>query len=138
VRGPQVLLVDDEPRLRGQLRQLLTDYGVDVIAEAGSGREAVELAGRLRPDVVLMDLRMPDMDGITATRLLVAALPSARVIILSAYEDPALRGGADQAGAFAYLVKGCPASQIADAIAQAGADRVDQQASFPATGELDG
>ncbi len=65
-----MLLVDDEPSFRAQLREVLTDYGIVVVAEAGSGLEGVEVARRLRPDVVLMDLRMPEMDGITATRLL--------------------------------------------------------------------
>jgi len=58
-----VLLVDDEPRLRAQLGAVLADYGVAVIGEAATGREGVELACRLRPDVVLMDLRMPELDG---------------------------------------------------------------------------
>ena len=59
---PGVLLVDDEPRLRGQLGALLGDYGIAVVGEAGNGREGVELACRLRPDVVLMDMRMPELD----------------------------------------------------------------------------
>jgi CheY-like chemotaxis protein len=58
---PGVLLVDDEPRLRGQLGALLGDYGIAVVGEAGNGREGVELACRLRPDVVLMDMRMPEL-----------------------------------------------------------------------------
>ena len=66
---PSVLLVDDEPRLRAQLRAVLDDYEVVVVGEAGSGREGVELALRLRPQVVLMDLRMQELDGIAATRL---------------------------------------------------------------------
>jgi DNA-binding NarL/FixJ family response regulator len=120
--GPRVLLVDDEPKFRAQLREVLTDYGVVVVAEAGSGRDAVELAGRLRPDVVLMDLRMPEMDGITAARLLAEALPSCRVIILSAYDDPALTNEARRAGAYGFLVKGCPARLIADEIEKAAAE----------------
>jgi DNA-binding NarL/FixJ family response regulator len=117
--GPRVLLVDDEAAFRAQLRRILTDYGVDVVGEAGSGQQALEFADRLRPDVVLMDLRMPGMDGITATRLLLEALPSTRVIVLSAYDDPTLRSGAARAGAFAYLPKGCRASEIVEVIARA-------------------
>ena len=113
---PGVLLVDDEPRLRGRLGALLGDYGIAVVGEAGNGREGVELACRLRPDVVLMDLRMPERDGIAATRELSAVLPSTPVVVLSAYEDPALLGEARQAGAAAYLVKGCRASALVDEI----------------------
>jgi DNA-binding NarL/FixJ family response regulator len=115
-QNPRVLLVDDEPRLRAQLGAVLADYGVAVVAEAGTGREGVELACRLRPDVVLMDLRMPELDGIAATRELAAVLPSTPVIVLSAYEDPALMAEARQAGARAYLVKGCRASELVDEI----------------------
>jgi DNA-binding NarL/FixJ family response regulator len=118
-----VLLVDDEPRLRTQLRAVLADYGVVVVGEAGTGREGVELAQRLRPEVVLMDLRMPDLDGIAATRLLSESLPSTAVIVLSAYDDPALMSEARQAGACAYLVKGCRASLLVEAIEKAATDR---------------
>ena len=116
---PSVLLVDDEPTFRGQLRQILADYGVVVAGEAGSAAEGVELASRLRPDVVLMDLRMREVDGITATRLLLERLPGTTVVILSAYDDQALRTEAARAGAAGYLVKGCPASEIVEVIAAA-------------------
>jgi DNA-binding NarL/FixJ family response regulator len=97
-RRPGVLLVDDEPRLRGQLAAVLSDYGIAVVGEAGSGREGVELACQLRPDVVLMDLRMPELDGIEATRLLSELLPSTVVIILPSNDNPALMSEAHQAG----------------------------------------
>ena len=116
---PSVLLVDDEPRLRAQLRAVLDDYEIEVVGEAATGREAVELAGRLRPQVVLMDLRMPELDGIAATRLLLASQPSTAVIILSAYDDPALRNEARQAGAHGYLVKGCRVGELVEAVAGA-------------------
>ena len=128
-----MLLVDDEPRLRAQLGEVLADYGVVVLGEAGTGREGVELACRLLPDVVLMDLRMPELDGIAATRELAAALPSTPVIILSAYEDPALMSEARQAGAFAYLVKGCRASDLVDEITRAAAHRATPPAPANAT-----
>jgi DNA-binding NarL/FixJ family response regulator len=127
-----VLLVDDEPRLRTQLRAVLADYGVVVVGEAGTGREGVELAQRLRPEVVLMDLRMPDLDGIAATRLLSESLPSTAVIVLSAYDDPALMSEARQAGACAYLVKGCRASLLVEAIEKAATDRGRPRASSAA------
>jgi DNA-binding NarL/FixJ family response regulator len=117
--GPGVVLVDDEPRLRAQLGAALADYGVVVLGEARDGREGVELACRLRPDVVLMDLRMPELDGIAATRELSRRLPSTPVIVLSAYEDPALVREAHQAGAHHYLVKGCPLSLLVEEIVKA-------------------
>ena len=79
-QGPRVLLVDDEPRLRAQLGAVLADYGVAVLGEAGTGQEGVELACRLLPDVVLMDLRMPELDGIAATRRLAEALPATGLV----------------------------------------------------------
>jgi DNA-binding NarL/FixJ family response regulator len=120
---PRVLLVDDEPRLRSQLGAVLADYGVVVLGEAGTGREGVELACRLQPDVVLMDLRMPELDGIAATRQLSELLPSTAVIMLSAYEDPALMSEAREAGAYAYLIKGCSVGQLVEVIEKAAADR---------------
>ena len=116
-----MLLVDDEPRLRGQLGAVLADYGMVVLGEAGTGREGIELACRLHPDVILMDLRMPELDGIAATRELSALLPSTPVIVLSAYEDPVLMREALLAGAAAYLVKGCRASELVDEITRVAA-----------------
>lgn len=130
--GPGVLLVDDEPRLRAQLGAVLADYGVVVLGEAGTGREGVELACRLRPDVVLMDLRMPELDGIAATRELSQLLPSTPVIVLSAYEDPALLSEARQAGAYAYLVKGCRVSVLVGEIAKAAGHRASGPSSAAA------
>jgi DNA-binding NarL/FixJ family response regulator len=136
--GPGVLLVDDEPRLRGQLGAVLADYGVVVVGEAGTGREGVELACRLQPDVVLMDLRMPELDGISATRELSRVLPSTPVIVLSAYEDPALMAEARQAGAAAYLVKGCRASVLVEAIAKAAVHRAGAAPAAPVPAERPG
>jgi DNA-binding NarL/FixJ family response regulator len=127
---PRVLLVDDESRLRAQLGAVLADYGVVVLGEAGTGREGVELACRLQPDVVLMDLRMPELDGIAATQQLSELLPSTAVIMLSAYEDPALMSEAHEAGAYAYLIKGCSVGQLVEVIEKAAGDR----AGPPSTG----
>lgn len=120
---PRVVLVDDEPRLRAQLAAVLADYGVVILGEAGTGREGVELACRLQPDVVLMDLRMPELDGIAATQRLSELLPSTQVIMLSAYEDPALMSEAREAGAYAYLIKGCSVGQLVEVIENAAGDR---------------
>ena len=123
IGDPRVLLVDDEPRLRAQLGAVLADYGVVIVGEASTGREGVELACRLQPDVVLMDLRMPELDGIAATQQLSELLPSTAVVMLSAYEDPTLMSEARDAGAYAYLIKGCSVSQLIEVIQNAAADR---------------
>ena len=111
--APRVLLVDDNHGFRHELRLLLGE----------NGQEAVELATRTDADVVLMDLRMPVMDGLQAARALRDQVPSLPVIILSAYEDPALKSEADAANAYAYLVKGCSALPLLDTIEQAAASR---------------
>jgi DNA-binding NarL/FixJ family response regulator len=112
---PGVLLVDDEPRLRGQLGALLGDYGIAVVGEAGNGREGVELACRLRPDVVLMDMRMPELDGIAATRE-ITARHSARVLVLTTYDLDEYVYDALQAGASGFLLKDTPPTQLVDGI----------------------
>jgi DNA-binding NarL/FixJ family response regulator len=126
--GSGVLLVDDEPRLRGQVGEMLSDHGITVVGEAGTGREGVELARRLRPDVVLMDLRMPELDGIAATRQLTELLPSTAVILFSAYDDPGLVNEARQAGARDYLVKGCRPSHLVETVERALAGRAGRPA----------
>jgi DNA-binding NarL/FixJ family response regulator len=119
---PRVLLVDDNHGFRRELRLLLEDCGVEVVAEGENGQEAVDLATASEADVVVMDLRMPVMDGLQAARALRDRVPALPVIILSAYEDPALRSEADAADAYAYLVKGCSGSLVLDTIEQAATD----------------
>jgi DNA-binding NarL/FixJ family response regulator len=119
---PRVLLVDDNHGFRRELRLLLEDCGIEVVAEGENGQEAVDLATATEADVVLMDLRMPVMDGLQAARALRERVPALPVIILSAYEDPALRSEADAANAYAYLVKGCSGGLVLDTIEQAWAD----------------
>jgi DNA-binding NarL/FixJ family response regulator len=114
--APSVVLADDEAELRDVVRDLLEDHGLRVVGEAVDGEDAVDVATRLRPDVVLMDLRMPRLNGIEATRRIKARGLRSEVVILSAYDDPGLNEGAHEAGAFAYLVKGCPAQMIVDVI----------------------
>jgi len=113
---PRVLVVDDDQGFREMLRDFLIDDGFDVVGEAGDGEEAVSLTEQLLPEVVLMDLRMPRMDGIEATRVIKAARPTIQVIILSAYEDPGLKRGAEEVGVYCYLIKGCPPSIIYDVV----------------------
>ena len=102
----QVLIVDDDDLMRAGLVELLTsDSEIEITGEAATGREAVEQARRLTPDVVLMDVRMPDLDGIGATRELAAAAPDARVLILTTFEQDDYVFGALRAGASGFLLK---------------------------------
>ena len=116
---PRVLIADDDAGIREALGDLLTEEGMEVVGAVANGTEAVEMTATLSPDVVLMDLRMPAVDGIEATRKIHEAGSLTQVIILSAYDDPALTKGADEAGAYAYLVKGCPAALVRDVVLKA-------------------
>jgi DNA-binding NarL/FixJ family response regulator len=101
----KVLIADDHALFRDSLRSLLTARGHEVLGEARNGREAVELAHRLRPDVVLMDLMMPEVDGLTATRLISADLQEVKVVVLTASDDDANLFEAIKSGAQGYLLK---------------------------------
>ena len=102
----RVLIADDDDLMRAGLIELLTaDPKIEIIGEASTGREAVERARRLVPDVVLMDVRMPDLDGIGATRELSRAAPEARVLILTTFEQDDYIFGALRAGASGFLLK---------------------------------
>ncbi|MGD9029813.1 MAG: response regulator transcription factor [Anaerolineae bacterium] len=111
----RVLIADDRPRSRRGLRALLTTQpGIEVVGEAGNGREALRLVGETWPDAVLMDAKMPAMDGLTATRLIKERWPGIKVIVLTMYG--ANRTDAMTAGADAFLVKGCSAEKLLRAI----------------------
>jgi NarL family two-component system response regulator LiaR len=116
---PRVLLVDDEPKIRRALRDLLKQERLDVVGEAAGGAEAVALVDELDPDVVLMDLRMPVMGGIEATRLIKERAPLVQVIVLTAYDEATLMEAAADVGAYCYLVKGCSPAIILDVIRRA-------------------
>jgi CheY-like chemotaxis protein len=115
---PKVLLIDDDAANLATLREALEAEGIDVVGDAIGGRSGVELAERLSPDVILMDLRMPGMDGFEATAAIREARPSTQVVILTAYEELLTRS-ADDMGAFAYLVKGCSSELMRQVIDQA-------------------
>ncbi|MFJ8010956.1 response regulator [Streptomyces sp. NPDC096339] len=112
----RVLLVDDQPLIRTALHMVITDSpDIEVIAEAGTGTEAVELAVDAGPDVVVMDLRMPGMDGVEATRQIIAGPSTAHVLVLTTFDDESVYG-ALRAGAAGFLVKDLAVDDILAAI----------------------
>jgi DNA-binding NarL/FixJ family response regulator len=102
----RVLIVDDDDLMRAGLRGVLSsDQAIEVVGEAGDGREAAYRTRLLRPDVVLMDVRMPDLDGISATRELLSGFPEVKVVILTTFEQDDYIFGALSAGASGFLLK---------------------------------
>ncbi len=117
----RVLLADDNAQFRAVLRRLLErDPQIQVLAEASNGKEAIALAEEHRPDVVLMDVSMPNLDGVEATYALKARFPDLTVLMLSiGNKDQEIEAGL-AGGASEYLVKGAPATEIVDAIKRHG------------------
>jgi len=115
-----VLIADDHPFVRHGLRTYLeTLDDLEVVGEASDGAEAVELATRLLPDVVLMDLVMPELGGVEATRAIRAASPSTKVIVLTSFDDDEKVFPAIKAGAAGYLLKDVHPAELADAVRKA-------------------
>jgi DNA-binding NarL/FixJ family response regulator len=113
----RVLLVDDHALVRDGLAALLDGMGgFDVVGEAGTGEDALVQAQVLRPDVVLMDVRLPDIDGVEATRRIRAAVPGTAVLMLSMYDDDATVFAAMRAGAQGYLLKDAEPDDVAGGI----------------------
>jgi DNA-binding NarL/FixJ family response regulator len=108
----RILIVDDHPLTRDALAGLLAQNGFDVVGQAGSGEEAITQAGELKPDLVLLDLSMPEMDGLTALPRVLAAAPDAEVVVLTASEDEHNLLGAIRGGAAGYLLKSEPPERI--------------------------
>jgi DNA-binding NarL/FixJ family response regulator len=113
----RVLLVDDDDLMRAGLKAVLSsDETIDVVGEAGDGRAAVSRTRELRPELVLMDVRMPDLDGITATREVLAVSPDVKVVILTTFEQDDYIFGALRAGASAFLLKRTSPEELIAAI----------------------
>jgi DNA-binding NarL/FixJ family response regulator len=113
----RVVLADDQPLVRAGLRVLIADtHDLDVVGEAATGAQAVELARELRPDVVVMDIRMPGMDGIEATRMITAEQATTQVIVLTTFDDDEYVYGALRGGASGFLVKDMALDDILAAI----------------------
>jgi DNA-binding NarL/FixJ family response regulator len=117
--GRRVLIVDDSSQVRRELRTLLPlAGGIEIVGEASDGREAIRLAQALQPEVVLMDLEMPVLDGYEATRQIKASSPSCRVVALTVHGYEAARQKASQSGVDVFLVKGGSVETLVQAISE--------------------
>ncbi len=113
------MLADDHRMLREGLSRSMSEHGFDVVGEARDGVEAVNMAYSLNPDVILMDVSMPEMDGVEACRQVRAAVPGTKVVMLTMHADQEVLANAIRAGACGYLVKDCSTEEIASAVRMA-------------------
>lgn len=118
------MIVDDHALLRDAIRVALELAGHEIVGEAGDGYEAIRLAEELRPAIVLMDVSLPGIDGIEATRRLIVRGSESRVVILTMHGDPALVARAVRAGASAYLTKGFSMPEVVEAVEKVAAGDV--------------
>ena len=112
----RVLVTDDHPVVRDGLRAMLDEPGINVVGEAATGQQAVDRVGPLNADVVLMDVRMPDMDGLTATKLVKQQHPGVAVIVITSFESEDYLRQAVEAGAAGYLLKGMKRNLLVESI----------------------
>jgi DNA-binding NarL/FixJ family response regulator len=129
----RVLLADDHQLLRQAIRRALEDAGMTVVAEAGDGGEAVRLAAELHPDVVVMDVSMPVLDGVEATRRIHDDLPDLPIVIITMHGDEALRRDAVNAGAAGFLTKDVSMQEVVATITQAASGEVALSTELAAT-----
>lgn len=115
----RLMLADDHRMLREGLSRSMTEHGFDVVGEARDGVEAVNMAYGLSPDVILMDVSMPEMDGVEACRQVRSAVPDTKVVMLTMHADQEVLANAIRAGACGYLVKDCSTEEIASAVRMA-------------------
>ena len=115
----RLMLADDHRMLREGLSRSMSEHGFDVVGEARDGVEAVNMAYSLTPDVVLMDVSMPEMDGVEACRQVRLAVPGTKVVMLTMHADQDVLANAIRAGACGYLVKDCSTEEIAEAVRMA-------------------
>ena len=116
VAGRRIVIVDDDDNVRRALSSILTDHGFDVLGEGSDGFDAVLLALELKPEVMLLDVRMPRLGGLEAARRIRVLDPSMRFVILSAYDEPTLQQESRDLGASTYLIKGCSLNELVEAI----------------------
>ena len=113
----RVLIADDQELIRQSLSFVLdAQADIEMVGTASDGREAIELVRKEKPDVVLMDIRMPEVDGVECTRLIKSAYPQIKVIILTTFDDDEYVFGALRYGASGYLLKGVSVKELADAV----------------------
>lgn len=130
----RILLADDHPLFRDGVRSLLEARGMLVVGEAGDGREAVDAALRLRPDVILMDITMPHMDGLEATRLIKSAAPEIKIVMLTVSDEDRMLFEAIKSGAQGYLLKNLEAREFFDLLQ--GVDRGEAPISRALAGRI--
>ena len=129
----RLLLADDHRMLRESLRRAMEDAGFDVVGEAADGAEAVRLADELHPDVILMDVTMPVLDGVEATRQVRDRVPGTQVVILTMHADREVLVDAIRAGAAGYLVKDCSTEEVVDTVRKAAAGETALSAELAAS-----
>ncbi len=115
----RLMLADDHRMLREGLSRSMSEHGFDVVGEARDGVEAVNMAYNVQPDVILMDVSMPEMDGVEACRQVRAAVSGTRIVMLTMHADQEVLANAIRAGACGYLVKDCSTEEIAEAVRMA-------------------
>ena len=118
---PTILIAEDESELLEALRDMVEAKGYTVIAGTTQGGEAIDIAVREKPDLTLLDYRLPGIDGVAITRAIKAQSPNTQIIMFTAYDEMSLSVDATRAGVFAFLVKGCPPSLILQALERAWA-----------------
>jgi len=135
----KVIIVDDQRLMRDGLRLLLElEDGIEVIGEAADGKEGVARYNELQPDIVLMDIRMPNMTGIEATQAILRTNPKARIIILTTFDDDDLIMQGIQAGALGYMLKDLSGEELAAAIqtVMAGGSQLDARVTRKLLGQI--